>query len=75
MDAVKQTVVGARCKNCAYFFNDPLVLEQVFGGLAAMSSGFASVRDQDGLCRRHGLYVSARDGCPTFKPATLLAGG
>jgi len=33
-----------------------------------MSSGYASVRAEDGLCARRGLYLSARDSCAAFAP-------
>ena len=59
---------GAVCKNCANFQNDPALIEESFPGLSVMSSGFASVRDQDGLCNYHQLYLSARDSCPQFAP-------
>ena len=55
------------CRNCAHFQNDPALIEQVYPALAIMSSGFASVRDQDGICDHHQLYLSARDSCSGFK--------
>jgi hypothetical protein len=54
------------CQDCAHFQNDPAHIEQAFPGLTSMSSGFASVRDIDGLCDHHQLYLSARDCCPHF---------
>ena len=62
--------VGAACGRCAHFENDPAALERAFPGLASMGSGYASVRAQDGLCRRHDLYLSARDRCASFVAAT-----
>ena len=56
----------AICKNCTYFRNDPSVIEDAYPGLTSMSSGYASVRDKDGLCDHHDLYLSARDTCPHF---------
>lgn len=53
-----------RCGTCAHFDNDPQRLERRFGNLAAMSSGFASVKAGDGLCRRAGLYLPAGETCP-----------
>jgi hypothetical protein len=61
---------GPVCQNCACFQNDPVIIEAVYPGLTAMSSGFASVRDQDGFCDYHQLYLSARDGCPHFTPCS-----
>lgn len=58
------------CQKCAYFQNDPAFVEKAYPGLAAMSSGYASVRDRDGLCNYNQLYLSARDSCPHFAPRT-----
>jgi hypothetical protein len=61
---------GPTCQNCAYFQNDPALIEAVYRGLTAMSSGFASVRDRDGFCNYNQLYLSARDSCPRFAAGT-----
>ncbi len=58
------------CQKCAHFQNDPALIEDTYPGLMTMSSGFASVRDRDGLCNYHQLYLSARDSCPYFAPYT-----
>jgi len=57
---------GPVCQQCAHFQNDPALVEAVYRGLTAMSSGYASVRDRDGFCDLHQLYLSARDSCPGF---------
>jgi len=57
---------GATCKSCAHFQNDPAFIEQAYPGLTIMSSGFASVRDKDGLCDYNQIYLSAGDSCPHF---------
>ena len=59
---------GPVCQGCAHFQNDPAFIEDAYRGLTTMSSGFASVRDRDGLCDYHQLYLSARDSCPNFTP-------
>jgi hypothetical protein len=59
---------GPVCRDCAYFQNDPLLIEEAYRGLTVMSSGYASVRDRDGLCNFHQLYLSATDSCPAFAP-------
>ncbi|HXM04216.1 MAG TPA: hypothetical protein VN939_16520 [Chthoniobacterales bacterium] len=51
------------CRDCLHFENDPSVIEKEYPGLTAMSSGFASVRADDGLCRLHDLYLSGWDTC------------
>jgi len=63
---IQQCDSGQTCQNCAWFQNDPAIIEEVYRGLRAMSSGFASVRDRDGFCNYHQLYLSARDSCPQF---------
>ena len=63
---------GPSCEQCVHFQNDPAVIEDVYRGLTAMSSGFASVRDRDGFCQYHQIYLSARDCCPSH--ATSAAG-
>ncbi len=56
------------CGRCAFFRNDPSYLEAVFGGLNIMSSAWASVTSEDGLCSRHDRYGSASGGCADFTP-------
>lgn len=68
--SIQQGHSGPICGSCAYFQNDPALIEEVYRGLTAMSSGFASVRDQDGFCNHNQLYLSARDSCPRFAPRT-----
>lgn len=52
------------CQQCIHFENDPASVEAAYPGLTALSSGFASVRDRDGFCNYHQLYLSGRDNCP-----------
>jgi len=66
----KETPVSAAkrcCGRCVFFENSPAAIEAAFPGLSAMSSGFASVRSQDGLCRKHDRYLSFRDVCRDFQ--------
>jgi hypothetical protein len=58
------------CARCTHFDNDPGALEAAFPGMRAMGSGFSSVRDSDGICRRHGIYLAATDSCPEFQLRT-----
>jgi hypothetical protein len=60
------------CGLCRSFSNDPAEIEATFKGLTAMSSGYASVRGQDGLCARHDVYLSFRDVCPDFEAIKQL---
>jgi hypothetical protein len=54
---------NAECGHCLHFQNHPAALEMTWPGLTSLSSGFSSVRAQDGLCNRHDLYLSAGDSC------------
>jgi hypothetical protein len=67
---------GPVCGQCVHFQNDPAVIESTYPGLKIMSSGYASVRDQDGLCDHNQIYLSARDSCPHFslRTADLISG-
>ena len=58
-----------RCRDCAFFRNDPAFLEQTFKGLNAMSSAWGSVCADDGLCLLHDRHLSADAYCDRFEPA------
>ncbi len=61
--ARKTPATAGQCRTCAHFDNAPATLEAEFGNLASMSSGFASVRAEDGICRARNIYLSSRAGC------------
>lgn len=63
------TSLARPCGRCRHFCNDPAKMEVVFRGLSAMSSGYGSVRDHDGLCDLHEVYLSYRDTCADFESA------
>ena len=71
LDLIQWNNVEAACKKCEHFCNDPSFIEKAYPGLTSMSSGYASVRDNDGFCGYHQIYLSARDGCLDFNPAEL----
>jgi len=58
------------CRSCRHFRNDAAAIEAAFAGLTSLSSGFGSVRSDDGICLRHDRYLSARSFCPDYSPAT-----
>jgi len=68
LDLIQSHNSASTCRNCAWFKDDPRLIEEVFQGLKIMSSGYASVRGQDGICDYHQLYLSARDSCVHFTP-------
>jgi hypothetical protein len=49
-----------------HFERDPAKIEAAIPGLRSMGSGFASVRANDGLCRKHERYLSAQSSCADF---------
>jgi hypothetical protein len=61
---------GDVCQKCLHFQNHPATIEKAYPGLTAMSSGYASVRDRDGLCDLNDIYLSAGDSCSHFKSIT-----
>jgi hypothetical protein len=65
-DFIQGGNLGPTCGQCAHFQNDPAIIEATYPGLTIMSSGYAAVRDQDGLCDHNQIYLSARDSCPHF---------
>ena len=58
---------GETCEQCIHFENDPAEIEKAYPGLKIMSSGYAAVRDRDGLCSLNQLYLSAGDSCEKFQ--------
>jgi hypothetical protein len=65
-DSVQKT--SACCAQCISFETDALVIEAEIPGLRVLSSGFASVRASDGLCRLHERLLSAASHCAQFEP-------
>ncbi|MGO9744210.1 MAG: hypothetical protein ACLPN5_22345 [Roseiarcus sp.] len=53
----------ATCFGCRAFVNDPEFVEASLPGLTTFSSGFASVRADDGWCLRHETYLNGRRAC------------
>ena len=61
---------GRRCRACRSFRNDPVFMEATFPGLNVLSSAWASVRADDGVCLRHERHLSAEATCPDFERRT-----
>lgn len=57
------------CASCRHFQADPFAIEQFVPGLRSFGSGFAAVRDNDGLCLRHARYLSATSSCGEYAAA------
>ncbi len=56
------------CLNCEFFTNEPERVESLFPGLTALSSAYASVRADAGLCSRHDIFLLPRNRCRDFRP-------
>ena len=56
-------VSAGKCRDCVHFRTGPAAIEGAFPGLAALSSGYASVRADDGLCALHGRYLPSSASC------------
>jgi hypothetical protein len=67
-NAIQLRSPSPSCRQCIHFQNDPAMIERSWPGLKIMSSGYASVRDQDGFCGLHQLYLSGRDICADRVP-------
>jgi hypothetical protein len=63
---VREPEPARQCASCAHFRNDPAYLESAFPGLTSLSSGYGSVRSNDGLCARHELYLGAGAWCGAY---------
>jgi hypothetical protein len=61
-----QATCKRECRHCRHFHNDSRFLEASFPGLTSMSSGYGSVRAEDGVCLRHDRYLRAESSCPDF---------
>jgi len=59
----------AKCIDCRFFQNNPVMIETAFPGLNCLSSAYSSVRAESGICERLELFVSSRYGCTFFVQA------
>ena len=58
--------IAKECRTCRHFLSVPIAIEAAVPGLASLSSGYASVRADDGLCALHDRYVAARSVCDSY---------
>lgn len=56
------------CFGCRAFVNDPAAMEAAFPGLTSFSSGYASVRADDGICLTHQTYLNGQRACAAREP-------
>jgi hypothetical protein len=62
------------CLRCRHFRNSPRYMERVYPGMATLSSGYASVRKDDGICLERDLYRSADGTCDRFDARAPVPG-
>ena len=55
------------CRECRFFNNDPAWLERALPGLNVLSSAYASVRAEAGICSRRDLFLSPTTRCEYFE--------
>jgi hypothetical protein len=58
------------CLGCRHFKHAPLEIEGAFPGLWSLSSAYAAVRGNDGLCEVHERYVTAASTCGAYADRT-----
>jgi len=57
------------CTDCRHFAQAPADVEAAFPGLWSLSSAYASVRADDGICTVHDRYVAASSVCAQYADA------
>jgi hypothetical protein len=63
---VSAAVPAPSCRTCTHFVGDALAFERELPGFNTLSSGFAAVRGDDGLCKQHQRFVSGQSRCEHF---------
>jgi len=66
--------LSGSCADCRYFNSRPLDIEAALPGLSTLSSAYAAVRSNDGLCAVHDRYVAASSVCAqhrTLSPSAV----
>ncbi len=61
------------CTSCRHFDDQPHSLEAQLPGITILSSAFASVRGEAGICRVFGRFMDPLDGraCPHFSDVAV----
>jgi len=54
------------CGSCRHFNGRPLDIEAALPGLSSLSSAYAAVRSDDGICAMHDRYVAASSACAVY---------
>jgi hypothetical protein len=67
MPASSLPAASSICRHCRHFVNAAALVEEALPGLSSLSSAYAAVRDEDGICHIHDRYVAAGSHCAQFK--------
>lgn len=59
--------MSEKCLGCRFFDNNPVSIERGFPGLNSLSSAYASVRAESGICSRLDRFISSNYGCTYFE--------
>jgi len=57
------------CLGCRHFNHAPVALEAALPGLSSLSSAYAAVRADDGICAIHDRYVAGSSVCAQYARA------
>jgi len=57
---------AASCADCRHFNGRPADVEAALPGLSSLSSAYAAVRSNDGICALHDRYVAASSVCAGY---------
>jgi hypothetical protein len=63
------TQISGFCLGCSHFMHEPQILERALPGLSSLSSAYAAVRADDGLCSVHERYVAGSSSCTRYVAA------
>jgi hypothetical protein len=66
---------GPSCADCGHFNRRPLDIEAALPGLSSLSSAFAAVRSDDGICAVHDRYVTASSVCAAHAGVAIAEAG
>jgi hypothetical protein len=57
------STTATSCRTCRHFFNASPAIESALPGLSSLSSAYAAVRAEDGVCSLHDRYIAAESVC------------
>jgi hypothetical protein len=66
--------LSGSCADCRHFNAQPLDIEAALPGLSTLSSAYAAVRSNDGICAVHDRYVAASSVCAQHRALAPSAG-